>query len=51
MQLKRRFEAAELVAALKREGFAGVLLATLGWEHKLPEILDLAQAGQAGIED
>ena len=34
--------AAELVTALKREGFAGVLLATLGWEHKLPEILDLA---------
>ncbi len=33
--------AAELVTALKREGFAGVLLATLGWEHKLPEILDL----------
>ncbi len=37
--------AAELVTALKREGFAGVLLATLGWEHKLPEILDLAQSG------
>ena len=33
--------AAELVAALKRDGYAGVLLATLGWEHKLPEILDL----------
>ena len=33
--------AAELVTALKREGFDGVLLATLGWEHKLPEILDL----------
>ena len=33
--------AAELVATLKREGYAGVLLATLGWEHKLPEILDL----------
>jgi len=33
--------AAELVTALKREGYAGVLLATLGWEHKLPEILDL----------
>ena len=37
--------AAELVAALKREGYAGVLLATLGWEHKLPEILDLTQSG------
>jgi len=33
--------AAELVKALKQEGFDGVLLATLGWEHKLPEILDL----------
>ena len=33
--------AAELVADLKREGYDGVLLATLGWEHKLPEILDL----------
>ena len=33
--------AAELVTALKREGYAGVMLATLGWEHKLPEILDL----------
>jgi 5,10-methylenetetrahydrofolate reductase len=33
--------AAELVKNLKQEGFDGVLLATLGWEHKLPEILDL----------
>ena len=33
--------AAELVTTLKREGFDGVLLATLGWEHKLPEILNL----------
>jgi 5,10-methylenetetrahydrofolate reductase len=33
--------AAELVTTLKREGFNGVLLATLGWEHKLPEILNL----------
>jgi 5,10-methylenetetrahydrofolate reductase len=32
--------AAEMVAALKQEGFAGVLLATIGWEHKLPEILE-----------
>jgi 5,10-methylenetetrahydrofolate reductase len=31
--------AGELAATLKREGFDGVLLATLGWEHKLPEIL------------
>jgi methylenetetrahydrofolate reductase (NADPH) len=33
--------AAEMVTTLKREGFDGVLLATLGWEHKLPEILNL----------
>lgn len=33
--------AAGLVTTLKREGFNGVLLATLGWEHKLPEILNL----------
>jgi 5,10-methylenetetrahydrofolate reductase len=32
--------AGELVTILKREGFDGVLLATLGWEHKLPEILE-----------
>jgi methylenetetrahydrofolate reductase (NADPH) len=32
--------AAEMVAALKAEGFSGVLLSTIGWEHKLPEILD-----------
>ena len=32
--------AGELVKTLKREGFDGVLLATLGWEHKLPEILE-----------
>jgi 5,10-methylenetetrahydrofolate reductase len=32
--------AGELVTTLKREGFDGVLLATLGWEHKLPEILE-----------
>ncbi len=33
--------AAELVTTLKQEGFNGVLLATLGWEDKLPEILNL----------
>ena len=32
--------AAEMVRALKAEGFGGVLLSTIGWEHKLPEILD-----------
>ena len=31
--------AGELVTTLKREGFDGVLLSTLGWDHKLPEIL------------
>ena len=34
--------AGELVKILKQEGFGGVLLATLGWEHKLPEILEYA---------
>ena len=32
--------AAETVRALKREGFSGVMIATIGWEHKLPEILE-----------
>ncbi len=32
--------ASEMVASLKKEGFSGVYLATLGWEHKLPEILE-----------
>jgi 5,10-methylenetetrahydrofolate reductase len=32
--------ASEMVAALKQEGFSGVLLSTIGWEHKLSEILD-----------
>ncbi len=31
--------ASEMVATLKQEGFSGVLLSTIGWEHKLPEIL------------
>jgi len=34
--------AAELVALLKEEGFDGVLLSTIGWEDKLPQILDKA---------
>ena len=34
--------AGELVQALKREGFDGVLLATLGWEDRLPEILEFS---------
>ena len=32
--------ASEMVTTLKQEGFSGVLLSTIGWEHKLPEILD-----------
>jgi len=32
--------AAETVRALKEEGFNGVMIATIGWEHKLPEILE-----------
>jgi len=32
--------AAETVGSLKAEGFSGVLLATIGWEHKLADILE-----------
>ena len=32
--------AAEMVSLLKEQEFCGVHIATLGWEHKLPEILD-----------
>jgi methylenetetrahydrofolate reductase (NADPH) len=32
--------AVELVAAIKAEGFKGVVLSTLGWEHKLPDIVE-----------
>ena len=32
--------AAELVTALKRQKFSGVLLSTIGWEHRLPEVLE-----------
>ena len=31
--------ASETIRALKKEGFGGVLIATIGWEDKLPEIL------------
>lgn len=34
--------AAELATSLKGRGFPGVLLSTLGWEDKLPAILDAA---------
>ena len=32
--------AAETVRALKEAGLSGVMIATIGWEHKLPEILE-----------
>ena len=32
--------AAETVRALKENGLGGVMIATIGWEHKLPDILD-----------
>ncbi len=31
--------AAEMVSAIRSEGFSGVLLSTIGWEDKLPQIL------------
>jgi methylenetetrahydrofolate reductase (NADPH) len=34
--------AAEFVTAVKAKGFPGVLLATIGWEDKLPSILSAA---------
>jgi 5,10-methylenetetrahydrofolate reductase len=30
----------EVAAAVKKEGFGGVLISTIGWENKLPEILE-----------
>lgn len=32
--------ASEMVTTLKQEGFSGVLIATIGWEQKLPEIIE-----------
>jgi len=32
--------AADTLVAFKKEGFPGAVIATLGWEHRLPEILD-----------
>jgi 5,10-methylenetetrahydrofolate reductase len=32
--------ASEMVTALKQNGFSGVYVATIGWEDKLPEILE-----------
>ena len=34
--------AAEFVAAVKKQGFPGVLISTIGWEDKLPSILAAA---------
>ena len=31
--------AREMLAALKEAGFAGAMISTVGWEHKLSEIL------------
>jgi methylenetetrahydrofolate reductase (NADPH) len=32
--------AADLVTRIKAAGFSGVMLSTIGWEHKLPDIID-----------
>ncbi|MFH0726042.1 MAG: methylenetetrahydrofolate reductase [Pseudomonadota bacterium] len=32
--------AAETITALKAAGFGGVMIATIGWEHRLPEIIE-----------
>ncbi len=32
--------ASEMVATLKKEGFSGVLISTIGWEDKIPKLLD-----------
>ena len=37
--------AGEMVVRLKAEGFSGVMISTIGWENRLPEIL-----GGFGIE-
>jgi len=29
-----------MVTLLKKEGFSGAKIATLGWEHKLPEVIE-----------
>jgi len=36
--------AAEMVAALRNGGFSGVLISPIGWEDRLPQILDKAGA-------
>jgi methylenetetrahydrofolate reductase (NADPH) len=32
--------AAETLSELRARGFSGAYLATLGWEHRLPEIIE-----------
>jgi 5,10-methylenetetrahydrofolate reductase len=32
--------AAETITALKTAGFSGVMIATIGWENRLPEIIE-----------
>jgi methylenetetrahydrofolate reductase (NADPH) len=32
--------AAETIRSLKAAGFAGVMISTIGWEHRLPEIIE-----------
>lgn len=34
--------AAEMARLLKQEGFGGIMIATIGWEHKLADILERA---------
>jgi hypothetical protein len=29
-----------MVVTLKKEGFRGAFLSTIGWEHRLPEIIE-----------
>lgn len=41
--------ATEMIAALKGEGFSGVLLSTAGWERRLPEILGIHGAAQPAV--
>jgi len=33
---------AEMAMSLKQEGFGGIMIATIGWEHKLAEVLERA---------
>ncbi|MBW2251601.1 MAG: methylenetetrahydrofolate reductase [Deltaproteobacteria bacterium] len=32
--------ASDMITALKQEGFSGVMISTIGWEDKLPEIIE-----------